>query len=242
MEKTTKAIKLSFKYLKIQQWAKEDRPREKLINKGKHALSNAELLAILLGSGLQNMTAVDLAQHILKEHNYSLDTLAKRSIEDLKKFKGIGTAKAAIIAGTMELMNRRNQNSPYSSPKINNSDKAYEAIKGELIGKLTEEFWVLLLNGDARLIKKCQISKGGLAKTSVDPRCVFKSALDHNASSIVLVHNHPSGNPDPSEADIELTEVLVRGSKLLDIKIADHIVFTDNTFFSFLDNNLVIRN
>jgi len=221
------------RYLKIQEWAQDDRPREKLIQKGASALSNVELLAVLIGSGLQNMNSVELARHLLKENDNDLNTLAKRSAAELQKINGIGEAKAVTIASAMELAKRREKALTYLKPIINTAKLAYQIMKPELIGKVTEEFWVLILNRAQRLLKKCQISKGGLAKTTADPRTIFKSALEHNATNIILMHNHPSGDPAPSPADIALTKSLVKTSRILDIQIADHVIFADSEFFSF---------
>lgn len=235
--KTNRSNK-AYTYLKIQDWNKEDRPREKLITMGRHTLSNVELLAILIRSGTQHVSAVDLAQHILKAHDYNLNELAKRSVEELLKFKGIGQAKAVTIVSAMELATRRS-NKADTIKKINASKYAYTLMKPKLLGKLTEEFWIILLNRNNHVIKTCQISKGGLSKTIVDPKMVFKSALEHSASGIILVHNHPSGNPKPSQQDIGLTKNLENGSHILDIKILDHIIFTENSYFSFADEGIL---
>ncbi len=240
MSQLLKLATKPYGYLKIQDWAKEDRPREKLVNKGSHALSNAELLGILIGSGTQHMGAVDLAQHILKECDHDLNVLAKQSVESLQRFKGIGQAKAVTIVSAVELLNRRENYLHIVKPKIDASVRAYKLMIPLLIGKVTEEFWIILLNRNNRVLKKCQISKGGLAKTIVDPKSVFKAALAHDAAGIILVHNHPSGCPRPSKSDIKVTTNLVDGAKVLDLDILDHIVFTDNEYFSFADEGLIL--
>jgi DNA repair protein RadC len=227
-------------YLKIQDLAKEDRPREKLIQKGTSALSEAELIGILLGSGTKNLSAVGLAQSILKQHNNDLNELAKRSVKELQKFKGIGEAKAVTIVSAMELGRRRKTSEKLQKPKIDSSRDAYELMKIDLADKLTEEFWILLLTRTNYVIKKHLISSGGTAQLAVDPKIIFKTALDHHAASIILIHNHPSNNCQPSELDIKLTERLTKGGKILDIPILDHIIFTEDSYFSFADEHLVI--
>lgn len=227
-------------YLKIQDWAKEDRPREKLIQKGTSALSEAELLGILLGSGTKNLTAVGLAQSILKQHNNDLNELAKRSVKELQKFKGIGEAKAVTIVSAMELARRRKTTDKLQKPKISTSRDVYELMKTELSDKITEEFWIILLTRANYVIKKQLISIGGAAQLAVDPKVIFKHALDHHAASIILVHNHPSNTAQPSELDIQLTERLTKGGKILDIPILDHIIFTEDSYFSFADEDMVI--
>lgn len=227
-------------YLKIQDLAKADRPREKLIQKGTSALSEAELIGILLGSGTKNLSAVGLAQAILKQHNNDLNELAKRSVKELQKFKGIGEAKAVTIVSAMELSRRRQISEKAEKPRIVTSRSVYELMKPELSDKLTEEFWMILLTRANYVIKKQLISSGGTAQLSVDPKVIFKIALDHHAASMILVHNHPSNKPKPSELDIKLTERLAKAGKILDIPILDHIIFTEDSYFSFADEHLVI--
>ncbi|MEM7173723.1 MAG: UPF0758 domain-containing protein, partial [Bacteroidota bacterium] len=189
-----KDFKQAYPPLKIQDWAEEDRPRERLMKLGSENLSEAELLGILIGSGVQHVSAVDLAKHILQAHNNSLEELSKRSVVELLKFKGIGQAKAVVIVSAMELAKRKNHNLPKSAEKITSSEETYALMKTRLLGKITEEFWIILLNKNNRIIKVLPISKGGLSTTSVDSRVIFKKALDHNAIGIVLVHNHPGGS------------------------------------------------
>jgi DNA repair protein RadC len=230
--------KNDYKYLKIHDLAVEDRPREKLISQGAATLSNAELLAILLGSGVQNMTSIDLAKHLLKAQDHRLSNLAKRSVQELIQYRGIGHAKAAIIASAMELSKRMEEKHAVR-PRIQDSRSAYELIKPHLVGKLTEECWIMLVNRQSKLIKNYQISKGGLAKTTIDPKVIFKIALEYYAHGIILAHNHPSGNPNPSSADIDLTTTILQGGKYLDIKVLDHLIVTDENYFSFCDNSLI---
>lgn len=229
----------SYKYQKIHDLAAEDRPREKLVAQGAALLSNAELLAILLGSGVQNMTSIDLAKYVLKGQDQSLHKLGKLSIQELVRYRGIGYAKAAIIASAIELSRRLQVPSKAEKKPIKSSRAAYELIRHHFINKLTEECWVMLLNHDSRLLKNHQISKGGLTRTTVDPRVVFKVALDHHATRIVLVHNHPSGNLNPSRADVEVTDRLLKGSKYLGIELFDHLIVTQNTYYSFRADGLI---
>ena len=224
--------------LNIKQWAEEDRPREKLILKGKSTLSNAELLGILIGSGTRELTAVDLAKSILEQYNNDLNKIARLGVQDLKKFKGIGDARAINIVSALELGRRRN-NDEFKTEKITGSADVYECMKPELADLPHEEFWLLLLNRANKIIKKQPISQGGVSGTVADPKLIFNHALSHLASSVILVHNHPSGNTKPSEADKRLTKQLFEAGKLLEIAVLDHIIFTDNTYFSFADESLL---
>ena len=224
--------------LNIKQWAEEDRPREKLLQKGKSALSNAELLGILIGSGTRELTAVDLAKMILEQHNNDLNKIARLSVQELKKFKGIGDARAINIVSALEL-GRRRTTEDITVEKIGGSADAYECMKSELADLPHEEFWLLLLNRANKVIKKQPISQGGVSGTVADPKLIFNHALNHLASSVILVHNHPSGNLSPSEADKRLTKQLYDAGKLLEIAVLDHIIFTDNAYFSFADENLL---
>ena len=199
--------------LNILSWAEEDRPREKLLLKGKSVLSDAELIAILIGSGTRSISAVDVAKMILSNANYNLNELAKFSIKDLKKVKGIGEAKAITIVSALELGRRRKDSEFAEKVKITCSNDIYQFMKPELLDMPKEEFWVLLLNRANRLIKKEQISSGGVSGTVADPKIIFKAALDQYASSIILVHNHPSGNLKPSQADIKLTNKMKEAGK-----------------------------
>ncbi len=228
------------KNLKIKDWAAEDRPREKLLQKGASALSVYELLAILIGSGTQNQSAVDLAQHILKFYDYSLDALARCSVKDLQKFKGIGQAKAINIVSAIEISRRRNEIPSEKKIKLNDPQAIYRCMLPDLKDKTTEEFWILLLNKSHYLLKKQQISKGGISKTTVDPRIIFKIALAENSSAIVLIHNHPSGNIQPSVSDITLTKTIIQMGQVMYIPVIDHIIFTDYDFFSFRKEKILL--
>ncbi|WP_342265734.1 RadC family protein [Cardinium endosymbiont of Philonthus spinipes] len=225
--------------LKIQDWAPEDRPREKLLRQGASNLTDAELLAVLIGSGTRNMSVVVLAQHILKAYGNSLQELAKRSVQELQRFRGIGEAKAIAIVCAMELTRRRAYEPVHKKELINSSAKAYRVLQPDLTDKSVEEFWVLLLNRANYLIKKLKISSGGTSRTIVDARFLFRLVLDHQAVSIILAHNHPSGNTTPSTTDIELTKTLIRAGELLDVAVLDHIIFTDRKYFSFSDAGML---
>ncbi len=226
-------------HLNILKWAEEDRPREKLLLKGKSALSDAELIGILLGSGTRSLTAVDLAKHILSSVDNNLNELARLNVSELKKFKGIGEAKAIAIVSALELGRRRKSSDNPQKIKITSSNDAYQAIKPDLLDLQTEEFWILHLNRANQVIKKEKISLGGVAGTVVDPKVIFKSAIQNLTSSIVLVHNHPSGNTRPSKNDIDITGKLVSSGKMLELPVLDHIIFTDESYFSFADEGLI---
>lgn len=223
------------KGLGILSWAEEDRPREKLLLKGRAALSDAELIAILIGSGSSELSAVDLSKKILLYVNHDLHALAKLSVNDLTQFKGIGEAKAISIVSALELGRRRKTTEATKRNKIQSSKDAYEVISPELLDLPTEQFWIILLNRSNYVIKKRPISQGGVSGTVADPKVIFKHAVDDLASGIILVHNHPSGNLKPSHADRQLTKKMVEAGKLLEIPILDHIIFTDNGYFSFAD-------
>lgn len=225
--------------LNILSWAEEDRPREKLLLKGKAALSDAELIGILIGSGTRSISAVDLSKLILKKAGNNLNELAKCSVKDLQKFKGIGEAKAIAIVSALELGRRRKESQYLEKPKITCSKDAYEVIKPELLDLPYETFWILLLNRANQVIKKCQISAGGISGTVADPKIIFKAALDNMCSALILVHNHPSGNLKPSTADISLTKKVKEAGSLLEIPVLDHIIFSDNGYLSFADEGLL---
>jgi len=223
----------------IRQWAEEDRPREKLMLKGKHTLSDAELLAILIGSGTPEDSAVGIARKILKDVQDDLSELGRLGISDMQKYKGVGPVRAVTITAALELGKRRNESVPVEKAVIRKSQDAYPVFKTLMGDKAYEEFWILLLNRGNRLVRRCCISEGGVSGTVVDPKKIFKLALDHHASSIILGHNHPSGNPKPSESDIRLTTRILDAGKLLEVAVLDHIVVADNSFFSFVDNGML---
>ncbi|MDO9260849.1 MAG: DNA repair protein RadC [Flavobacteriaceae bacterium] len=223
----------------IKSWAEDDRPREKLLSKGKQALSDAELIAILIGSGSRNESAVELSKRILASINNNLSTLGKLSVADLIKFKGIGEAKAISIITALELGRRRRLEEALELPKITGSKAIFEIMQ-PLIGELaTEEFWIVYLNNSNKVLYKSQLSSGGLTGTVVDVRLVFKKAVEINSTAIILCHNHPSGNTKPSDTDIQLTKKMKLGGETLDVKVLDHIIITEKAYFSFADEGLM---
>lgn len=221
--------------LKILSWAEEDRPREKLLLKGRSALSDAELIAILIGSGTRTLSAVDLSKQILASVEYDLNRLASLSVKDLMQFKGIGEAKAIAIVSALELGRRRKKTEPTKKIKITSSQLAYEAMVSELLDQPVEQFWVLMLNRANHILHKRLISTGGIAGTVADPKVIFKQAMDDLASGIILVHNHPSGNRKPSNADHKLTQKMKNIGQILEIPVLDHIIFADRDYYSFAD-------
>ena len=221
--------------LKILSWAEEDRPREKLLLKGRESLSDAELIAILIGSGSQHLSAVDLSRTILQSVGNNLNGLAKMDVKELIAFKGIGEAKAISIISALELGRRRKEADFESKPKISSSLDAYNYMKPHLLDLPHEEFWVLLLNRANQVLKPIKISQGGVSAAIVDQKLVFKQAINHLASNILLVHNHPSGSLTPSANDVNITKNLINSGKVIEIPILDHIIFTDHGYFSFAD-------
>lgn len=222
----------------IKQWAEEDRPREKLLLKGKSVLSEAELIGILIGSGTKTLTAVDLAKQVLHSTSNNLNLLAKLSVSELKKFKGIGEAKAINIISALELGRRRKEAEQPKIIKITSSKSAFEIMHPYLQDLPHEEFWIILLNRANQLIKPIAISQGGVSGTVADPKIIFKFALEALASSIILVHNHPSGNKKPSQADIKLTQKLKQAGAILEIPVLDHLIYTDSSYLSMADEGL----
>ena len=225
--------------IKISELAEEDRPREKLLLKGKSALTDAELIAILIGSGTPTISAVDLSRMILRDVSYDLAALARMSIKDLTKFKGIGEAKAISIAAAMELGRRRKEQEPQTRLKITSSRDIYDLMKPELYDEIVEHFYLILLSRSNLVIKKQLVSQGGTSATVVDPKIVFKIALEQMSQSIILVHNHPSGNLSPSDQDKRLTERLVKIGRELDLPVLDHLIFADRGYFSFADEGIL---
>ena len=225
-------------YTQINQWAEDDRPREKFLLKGKSSLSDSELLAILIGSGSRNESAVQLCQRILASANNNLSQLGKLSINQFTEFKGIGEAKAIAIAAALELGRRRRSEEALVLDKITSSKAVFEIMQ-PIIGELPhEEFWILYLNNSNKVIHKTQISKGGYTGTVVDTRIIFKTALECNATSLILTHNHPSGKLLASDADKDVTKKLKLAGQQLDILILDHIIITETGFYSFNDNGI----
>ena len=225
--------------LNIKSWAEEDRPREKLSLKGKGTLSDAELIAILIGSGNKEDTAVELSKKILASINNDLNQLGKLTISDLMQFNGIGEAKAISIIAALELGRRRKDAISEKKPIINSSQKAYDNMSAILSDLPHEEFWAVYLNRRNELIKKVFISKGGVAGTIADTKIIFKHALELLASAIILFHNHPSGNLKPSQADIQLTKKLKETGNIMDVLVVDHIIVGEKNYFSFADEGIL---
>ena len=223
----------------IKSWAEDDRPREKLLLKGRSALSDAELIAILIGSGNNEESAVEVARKILDGVEQNLLELGKLSVNDLMKHKGIGEAKAITILAAMELGNRRGKSDAPQRDKIITSKDASEIFSKHLADLPNEEFWILTLNRANKIIGKHCVSKGGVAGTVVDAKSVFKPAVESNASSVILCHNHPSGNLSPSNEDITLTKKLTQAGSNLDVKVLDHIIVSDSGYFSFADEGMM---
>ena len=223
----------------IKSWAEEDRPREKMLAKGKEALSNAELIAILIGSGNSKESAVDLSRRILCDMNDNLIELSKLSINDMMKYRGIGEAKAISIAAALEIGRRRRFSEALEKPSIKNSLIAYECFYAHLSDLNHEQFWIMLLNNANKVIRLEKIGIGGMTGTTADPKKIFKCALENNAASIMLCHNHPSGNVMPSNADKQITNNLINAGKFLEIKILDHIIIGIDNYYSFADEGLL---
>ena len=232
-------MKADAKPLGIKSWAAEDRPREKLLIKGKSALSDAELVALIIGSGTGSLSAVEVSKQVLQSVGNNLHDLAKLSVKDLMKSKGIGEAKAIAIVAAMELGRRRKEAETDSKPKVSGSKEAYELVKGDLMDLPHEEFWVLLFNRANRLIKKKRVSEGGVAGTVADPKIIYKLALEELASGIIVVHNHPSGNLTASQSDISLTKKLKDAGKVLEIQLLDHLIVAGQKYFSFADEGIL---
>lgn len=228
-----------FNKISIKNWAEDDKPREKLLHKGPSALSNAELIAILIGSGNLQESAVALSKRIMSEQKDNLAELARLTISDLKKYKGIGEAKAITIAAALELGRRRSITVLNEKAQIKDSKSAYILLQKELGDLNYENFCIILLNRANKVLKTIRISEGGITGTVVDPRKVFKIALDNNATSLILGHNHPSGQLTPSEADIQLTKKLKQAGETLDLPVLDHIIVGDGNYYSFADEGII---
>jgi DNA repair protein RadC len=222
----------------IKAWAEEDRPREKMLLKGKSALTDAELIAILIGSGSVGENAIELSKRILTSVNDNLSELGRRSIKELMKFKGIGEARAITIAAAVEIGRRRQFSDMVQRDKITHSRDIYDTMLPLLIDLKYEEFWVLMLNQAHHIIGRARISSGGVTGTVVDSKMVFKPAIEALATSIILIHNHPSGNLLPSQADIDLTRKLKEAGKVLDITVLDHLIVAHSGYYSFGDEGL----
>ena len=225
-------------YTPINQWAEDDRPREKFLLKGKSTLSDSELLAILIGSGSRNESAVQLCQRILASAENNLNILGKMSVSQLMQFKGIGEAKAISIAAALELGRRRRAEDAIELKKITSSKAVFDIMQ-PIIGELPhEEFWVLYLNNSNKVIYKAQLSKGGITGTVVDIRIIFKMAFEQNATGLILSHNHPSGKLIASEADLKITKRIKEAGQTLEIQVLDHLIITENGYLSFQDEGI----
>lgn len=225
--------------LSIKDWSKDDQPREKLLDKGPSVLSNSELIAVLIRTGNLDESAVDVSQKILTSANNNLNELGKFTLNELTKFKGIGMAKAISIIAALELGRRRKVDDILNKKKITTSHEVYEYFQ-PIMGDIShEEFWILMLNRANKIIERQKISQGGMAGTVIDVKIVFRKALEAKASSIILCHNHPSGNISPSKSDIEITKKLYNAGKTMDISILDHIILTDHDYFSFADKGMI---
>ncbi len=225
---------MSIKFL-----AEDDRPREKFLLKGKSALSDSELLAIILGSGNNEDSAVELARKILASVDYNWQKLSKLSIKDLMKFKGIGEAKAISVAAALEIGRRKAAQEIPEKEKVTSVNDLYKIFSQYLSDLQTEEFWAVFLNQKHHVIYKTQISKGGISGTLVDVRVIFRMAIEHFATSVVVAHNHPTGNLNPSQADITITRRIKEAGDLLDIQLLDHLIIGENSFFSFSEQGLL---
>ncbi|MGB7393927.1 MAG: DNA repair protein RadC [Pricia sp.] len=220
----------------IKNWSDDDKPREKLVQKGKSYLSDAELIAILIGSGSRNESAVALSKRILASVDHNLNELGRVSVQQLMQFRGIGEAKAVSIAAALEIGRRRREEEVRNIAKINSSRDAFELLRPRIGDLEHEEFWILYLNNANKVLHSALLSKGGLTGTLVDVRIVMRQALELGAVALVLAHNHPSGNLIPSKGDRDVTQKLKRGALSLDLKILDHLIITETDYFSFADN------
>lgn len=223
----------------IKTWAHDDRPRLKLASKGKRTLSDSELIAILINSGTREKTAIDLAKEILLSCNNSLVELSKKTIPELCRFKGMGEAKAVSLIAGLELSKRIRVKDKRVKKGITSSQDSYQTFRPLLEGLNHEEFYVLLLNRSNRIIKHALISSGGINQTVVDPRIIFKHAIDSMACSMILAHNHPSGQLKPSDQDVLLTRKIKASAKIMEIELLDHLILTDYGYFSFADSGIL---
>jgi DNA repair protein RadC len=223
----------------LKSWAEEDRPREKMMLKGKSVLSDAELLAIILGSGTKNCSALDLSRILLSEKANDLSQLSKMSLTELCKIKGLGPAKAVSVLAAFELGKRRQDTERTEKPKISSSTMVYKHMMPFLLDLQHEEFWVIMLNRANEVIRTERISSGGMSGTVADGKMIFRAAIERSAHGLVLVHNHPSGQLKPSENDRTLTQKMVEFGKYIDLPVLDHLIFADNGYFSFADEGML---
>lgn len=224
---------------RIQGFALDDQPREKLIREGRRSLSDAELIAILIGSGSEGESVVALSRRILADYNHSLSDLGRASLDELKKFHGIGDAKAVTITAALEIGRRRKEEPDQKKPVITCAKDAFEIMHPVLSDLNHEEFWILMLDAANGVIGKAMISKGGRAGTIADPKIIFKTALERNAAYIILFHNHPSGSLNPSDEDIRITRKLTEAGKTLDLFVLDHLIVAGGSYVSLADEALI---
>ena len=223
----------------LKNWAVKERPREKVLANGIQHLSDSEILAIILGSGTENLTAVDLARQVLHSAGHNLHDLGKLSVEDLTKIKGVGPAKAIAVMASMELGRRRSGLHHPEKISVKSSETVFDLFL-PLLGDLEhEEFWLLMLNRANKILGRYKVSQGGLSGTVIDMRIILKKALNNLSSSIIVCHNHPSGNKQPSNADVKITEKLKKAAEMLEIKLLDHVIIVDKSYFSFADEGLI---
>ncbi|KQM50047.1 RadC family protein [Chryseobacterium sp. Leaf201] len=225
---------MSIKFL-----AEDDRPREKFLQKGKNSLSDSELLAIIMGSGSKDETAVELGQKILASVDNNWHLLSLLSIQDLMKFKGVGQVKAISIATALEIGRRRARQEISEIKVISGSNDAYQIFKNQMSDLRTEEFWAIFLNQRNKIIHTAKLTEGGISQSIVDVRVLFKTALDHFSTGIIVAHNHPSGNLKPSREDIDITQKIKEAGKILGIQLLDHLIITQNSYFSFSDDGIL---
>lgn len=223
----------------IKFWAEDDRPREKMKIKGRAVLSDAELLAIIIGSGNRHLSAVELSRQILASVDNNLSKLSKLSIADLNKFNGIGEAKAISIMAMLEIARRKGGEEQQRITKISSSKHVFDLLKSKFMDLSHEEFYVVFVDRANQVIRTEQISKGGLSGTVADGKIIFQKALESKCSALILAHNHPSGQLKPSEADIKLTKSLINFGKYIDLQVLDHLIFSDNSYFSFADEGIL---
>jgi len=239
MKNSTNVAKESYRNSSKPAWCLDDQPKYKLLMKGKDSLSDAETLSIVLGAGTDQVHLLDIARTILQNANNSLSEVCKMSFSDLMKIHGVGEARAIALIAAFELGRRRNESEVLLKDKISCSRDAFEVLRSAMGDKPYEEFWILILNKANRVIRKCCISEGGISGTVVDPKKIFKIALDHHASSIILGHNHPSGNTQPSEADQKITRKIRDSGTMLDIAVLDHIIVGEMNYYSLADEGLI---
>jgi DNA repair protein RadC len=227
-------------FTSIREWAEDDRPREKLMFKGKHALSDAELISILLGTGSRGESALDLAKKILRLAGDNMLELSRFTAEELmNRFKGIGPAKAITLVAALELGNRKRSSEALHKEKVSSSKDAFEYLRSRVGDSSYEEFWVMVLNRANQIKRSICVSEGGFSGTVADPKKIFQLALEHKGSALILAHNHPSGNCRPSDADIQLTRKMKEAGMMLDMPVIDHIILGDEKYFSFADEGML---